>query len=623
MKTIEQLRIQNVVTFILLILFCFTKQQTYAQNPFLPPTAFIPDGEPHVFDYKGEKRLFVYGSRDEAITGFCGYGHDVWSAPVKDLTKWTNHGEIFDVQQVHDIGYGNIKLGGRLKGQIFGAPDCVYNPVTKKYYLYTFLGSPYKMDGVGGPLPGSANYVPGFEDYGPKCLVAESTSPAGPFVNPIMCDWPPANEEGTFDPSALVDEQEDGSVRVYVFWGMRKGDRWAEVDPFDMHTIINPKTGKPDRNAWQKTLDPKIVPKSTVFEASSIKKIDDNHYVFVYSANELISALSYCYSNSPKGPWIYGGKIVQNNINWRRGNNHGSIVKAQDKWCVVYHKGTFNSKNRQAMIEPIEVKVEGDKVIIPQVEMTSQGVKSNGLDAFKRHNINIACYQSNKAFVDGRIRDGGGLNPMKRIDGPKTVIGFKYFNFGNKPIQDDDDLKLKLNSKILYPVTMTVFVAKPETVDDEDSWVAVGETSLYDINRTFTDYEISIQELNKNEKLNQIGGLKGKLAVFVAFAGRDIDLCEVVELEFAKGNAPTPNPLHDITISNNDGNISTIPTKSREGHSVKVMIENIKETVKEVIVKDANGKKIKVNANEQGIYAPKSFNFFMPNSDVSIEVSYN
>lgn len=609
---------QTVLVISLMLISTISMQQLTAQNPFLPPTAFIPDAEPHVFEYKGEKRLFIYGSRDEAIVGYCGYGHDAWSAPVNDLTKWTNHGEILNVQQVKDIGYGNVR------GQMFGAPDCVYNPLTKKYYLYTFLGVSYKMDGKAGPLPGSKNYVPGFEDAGPKCLVAESTSPAGPFVNPIICDWPSANVAGAFDPSAFVDVQEDGSIKVYVYWGMRKGDRWAEVDPNDMHTIINPKTGKADRNAWHPTLDPEKVTESSLFEASSLKQIDDDHYVFVYSPNERISSLSYCYSNSPEGPWTFGGRIVQNNIKWRQGNNHGSVVKVLEKWYVVYHKGTYNNKSRQAMIEPIDITIDGEKVIIPQVEMTSQGVQSDGLDAFNRYNINIACYQSNKAFVDGRIRDGGGLNPMKRIDGPKTTIGFKYFNFGNKAIQDKDQLQLKLNSKILYPVTVTVFVASPENVNDENKWVAIGKQKYGSINRSFKDYVISFSDLNQNDNLNSMGGLKGKLAVFLSFTGSDLDLCEVVELEFTKGDDPTPNPLHTITINDNkDGNISCIPDRARVGESVKLSIEPNVSKIKEIKVTDSNGKVIEINENGQSVYAPKSFNFFMPNSEVQIKVKFN
>ncbi|MEL6924780.1 MAG: hypothetical protein AAFO94_12105, partial [Bacteroidota bacterium] len=435
-----------------------------AQNPFMPPTAFIPDGEPHVFEYKGEKRLFVYGSRDERITGYCGYGHDVWSAPVSDLSRWTNHGEIFHVRQVWDIGYGI------LDEQHFGAPDCVYNPVTKKYYLYTFLGKIYKMDGEQGPLPDADNYIPGFDDLGPKCVMAESDSPAGPFVNPVICDWTPANSAGTFDPAAHVEPQADGSVRVFVYWGMKKGDRWAEVDPNDMHTIIDPATRKADRDAWHETLDTTRVPHSTVFEASSLKKIDDDHYVFIYSSNELKSGLTYCYGPGPEGPWTYGGVIIDNAIDWQDGNNHGGIVQVQDRWYVVYHKATIDSKNRQAMIEPIEVSVEGEKVIIPQVDMTSQGLQVDGLDAFARYNVNTACYKSNGAYLDGTVRDPAGLNPMVNIGSPSTTIGFKYFNFGDRPLSDSDAAELKLNCKIFNPTRITLLVAQPETASDKDQW---------------------------------------------------------------------------------------------------------------------------------------------------------
>ena len=274
----NKIKIGSIIT-ILLISLITQSNGIYAINPILPSSAFIPDGEPHVFEYKGEQRVFIYGSRDERVSNWCGYGHDVWSASVFDLTKWTNHGEIFHVKQVKDIGFGN------LPNQHFGAPDCVYNPITKKYYLYTFLGAPYQMDGIQGPMPGTEKYIPGFENFGPKCVVAESESPVGPFVNPKMCDWPAANNAGTFDPSALVDQQEDGTIKVYVYWGMKTGDRWAEVDPNDMRTIINSKTGKPDRDAWHKTLrNATENNNSTLFEASSIKKVAKNKYVFIYSS---------------------------------------------------------------------------------------------------------------------------------------------------------------------------------------------------------------------------------------------------------------------------------------------------------------------------------------------------
>ncbi|WP_217598096.1 hypothetical protein, partial [Cohnella sp. GbtcB17] len=85
--------------------------------------------------------------------------------------------------------------------------------------------------GVQGPARHAGGTVPGYGDSGPKCVMAISDSPAGPFTDPVMCDWPAANAAGAFDPSALVDEQAGGSVRGYALWGWdharEPGDRGA------------------------------------------------------------------------------------------------------------------------------------------------------------------------------------------------------------------------------------------------------------------------------------------------------------------------------------------------------------------------------------------------------------
>lgn len=151
-----------------------TGNMKQSQNPILAPTAFIPDGEPRVFMFEGKPRVFLYGSRDERSDGYCRFGHDL-VGPVEDLGDWICHGEAFHVRQVQAIGYGHAA------DQHFGAPDCVYNPVTRRYCLYTFLGTPYSLDGVQGPRKEDPETVPGFEDLGPKCVMASSDSPAGPL----------------------------------------------------------------------------------------------------------------------------------------------------------------------------------------------------------------------------------------------------------------------------------------------------------------------------------------------------------------------------------------------------------------------------------------------------------
>jgi hypothetical protein len=598
---------------------------TEAKNPLLPATAFIPDGEPHVFEYKGEKRVFLYGSRDERINDYCGHGHDVWSAPVTDLTNWTNHGEIFNVKQVMDIGYGIVPQ------QHFGAPDCVYNPVTKKYYLYTFMGKPYAMDGKQGPLPGSENYIPGFENIGPNCVVAESDSPAGPFVNPKICDWEGGNNAYSFDPTALVVQQDDGSVRVYVYWGMRRGsDRCAEVDPSDMHTIINPKTRKADRNAWHKTLRGVDENTSTLFEASSIKQVAKNKFVFIYSANENISSLTYCYSNSPDGPWTYGGRIVNNGKHWRGGNDHGSIAEINGRWYVFYHRMTNSDHNRQAMAEPITLTIEGDKVIIPTVEMTSQGVETNGLDAFRRYSANDASYINNGAYIDGKMRNPDGLNPITNISRPNTIVGYQYLNFGQTKVSDADKLHVKLNVTLIRPTTVTVKVAKPEDLENQDNWVTIGNIRLQDhipSDRYYHEVASPLEKLDANARLNAIGGLKGKLAVFFVFDNpEEGEMCRLKEIEFSKNNAPAPNPLRPVLLKTDSikhGSVMALPSMSRGNESVKLTVVPEKGyEIATIHVSDEAGNSIPVERNCAAPYALTSFNFRMPESPVSVTADF-
>lgn len=506
-------------TFIKIIIF-IQAINLIAQNPLLPPTAFIPDGEPDVFEYKGEKRLFIYGSRDERVTAFCGYGHDVWSAPINDLTQWTNHGEIFNVKQVQEIGYGKVNE------QHFGAPDCVYNPVLKKYFLYTFLGKPYKLDGKAGPDINNHTTVKGYDDFGPKCVMSVSDSPAGPFGNPVMCDWPAVNNNGTFDPSVLVIPQDDGDVRVFAFWGMRKGDCWAELDPNDMHTIIDSKTRKPDRNAWHRTLNnPKLNGYRTLFEASSIKQVSKDKFVFICSANEFVSALTYFYSNSPEGPWKYGGVIVENSTGWNGGNNHGSIVQVGEQWYVVYHRKTCNDFNRQAMIEPIDLKIVGDTVIIPQVEMTSQGIHKDGLEPLHKYYAGTISNLTKGVYIAGDRREADGLNPVV-ISGESPMIGWKYFNFDK--LSSKNKAKLKINLKLKQNnCSIKVYVSSPDKVNDKSNYTFINQVNIKNKNND-KFYDIIIP-MNKLDKL----GINGKQALFLSFESEnEKEICELKTIEF-------------------------------------------------------------------------------------------
>ena len=107
-------------------------------NPYLPLWEHIPDGEPYVFedpDNPGQFRVYIYGSHDSMISGYCGRELVVWSADVNDLNHWRYDGEIFKVSK-NANGEPLSRLG---VADVLYAPDVTVVTApdgTKTYYLY-------------------------------------------------------------------------------------------------------------------------------------------------------------------------------------------------------------------------------------------------------------------------------------------------------------------------------------------------------------------------------------------------------------------------------------------------------------------------------------------------------
>lgn len=358
-----------------------------AVNPYLPLWEFIPDGEPYVFedpDHPGQYRVYVYGSHDNLINYYCGRDQVVWSAPVNNLKDWRYDGTIF----VNKFNANGEALYADSVGDVLYAPDVTL--VTdangkKTYYLYPNVQHDLRSG-----------------------LIAKSDRPDGPFE---VCNWDPQDPNRTtgilrFDPAVFVDD--DG--RVYGYWGFERSYA-AELDPTTMCTV---KEGTPIiedmiSGRYQEGV-------YHFFEASSIRKIKDK-YVFIYSRwaqngewglPETNYTLAYCYSNSPLGPWTYGGTIIdgrgreviddEGNCRFTAtptGNTHGSICEINGQWWVFYHRQAGTSEySRQAMVAPIQVDVtEGPEgtVKISEGEFTSEGFDTNGLNPLEWTPAGIAC----------------------------------------------------------------------------------------------------------------------------------------------------------------------------------------------------------------------------------------
>ena len=466
-----------------------------AANPYMPLWEHVADAEPHVFTdpETGEERVYVYGSHDITRTNYCGPNYVVWSAPVDDLTDWTYHGVCYEVED---------------DGLLF-APDVCQGP-DGKFYMYTM-----------GPATGFKSDV----------LVADS--PTGPFQ--LL-----QHDIGVgFDPAVLVDDDE----KVYVYSSGDNGSQVMVMDSdmqtvLEQHDMVNDEDGGPVQN---------------FYEGSSIRKVADDMYVFVYcshrendpeyvaqtlhgQAHDYRGLLEYSYSDNPIGPWTYGGILIDNGgemiqdgtegyyegsgdyyYGTRRtyydGNIHGGMEEINGQWYIFYHKQTNNSEySRQACAEPLDLKIEDGKLVIEQAEMTSQGVETDGLDPLKTQPAGLACYLTNGAYITSGYEENPDYNPIVNLRNG-AVAGIKYLNFG-------DASEYTLNLSVMPKGQAGKIAVKLD--DPASDPVAMVEVS--------GDASEEFQQLTTN-----VGTIEGTHALFFVFyAEGEGEICEFNDFTFTK-----------------------------------------------------------------------------------------
>lgn len=493
-----------------------------AVNPYLPLWEFTPDGEPYVFedpDNPGRYRVYVYGSHDIERTMYCGRDLVVWSASVDSLDTWRYDGVIFTSCADRD----GKPLSADGLCDVLYAPDVAARREADgrmAYYLY-----------------------PNNQAWGRNGMVAKSYRPDGPFE---VCNWSEANPTETdgvlrFDPAVFVDD--DG--RVYGYWGFKHSCA-AELDPATMATV---RPGTDIVDGLIPSCDDDTL--FRFFEASSMRKVKDK-YILIYSRvtnngewglPATNYTLAYAYSNSPLGPFTYGGTIIDGRGKERRpdgtyvptatfyGNTHGSIAQIRDQWYVFYHRQADTTEfSRQAMVAPITVDVtEGadGKVVISEAEYTSEGFEINGLNPLRTYAAGIACYythpepmwqeypsmiypgshsQTVRSVYNGH---GDPYSPdinrcpmVNNTDG--SVVGYKYFNFsGTRGVKG-----LKMNLSYV-PCGICGSV---------DIWLDAPEGQK---GRRIASFAVKASDPQTEKTISlpvgQLAGLEGKHAIFFAF----------------------------------------------------------------------------------------------------------
>lgn len=510
-----------------------------AQNPYLPLWEYIPDGEPYVFedpDKPGEMRVYVYGSHDSLKKYYCGREQVVWSAPINDLNNWRYDGMIYKLDKDRDGNQLNEDGGG----DVLYAPDITYVTEadgSKTYYFYP---------NVQGSREG---------------VIAKSKRPDGPFES---CSWSKEDAKKgysvlRFDPAVFVDD--DG--RVYGYWGFERSYA-AELDPTTMCTV------KPGTKVVEDMVSGRYQEgQFRFFEASSIRKIEDK-YVFIYSRwthegefgmPQTNYTLAYAYSDSPLGPWTYGGTIIDGRgrdtdeagnpipTAHPQGNTHGSICEINGRWWVFYHRQCgLNQYARQAMVAPISVCVEpgkGGKVMISEGEYTSEGFATEGLNPLNRTAAGLACYYTGpkpawdefpnyffpgsyvkNTYLDNDSYQGPYNNklPFNPVinNTAGSIVGYKYFNFSK--ITKEAKVELQMNMET-FGVEGEIVVMLGSPFESKGGRV-VGKFQL--------DKKASGKPVVYSTEVKGLNDKAGKQALYFRFNSKTAEksLCEIYDFQF-------------------------------------------------------------------------------------------
>ena len=369
-----------------LLLILLIPYQLRSQNPIVPIGSYMADPSGHQWK---DGKLYVYGSRDESTAYYCSYDYDVLS--TSDLKNWMVHKDVFSSKGKNDqVGYSD---------ELLFAPDCIYKNGT--YYMYYCMGGVHNVEGV-----------------------ATSKSPKGPFTKGSIIE-----HAQQIDPAVFIDD--DG--QAYYLWGQFTG-KIAKLNP-DM-----------------KSIDPASIKENIITEAEhhfheGIQMFKRNGIYYLAYAHigrrGMATCIGYSTADNPMGPYTYGGVIIDNFGSdpyvW---NNHGSVVKFNDDWYIMYHRSTAGSERmRKACMEPIEFNEDGS---INEVEMTTQGV-AGPLDPFKKMDAERSCYLTGDVRITKCAADNEELSSIR----DQNTAAYKYFDFRKSPRKFTVSIKSQAGGKLL------------------------------------------------------------------------------------------------------------------------------------------------------------------------------
>ena len=295
-----------------------------AQNPIVQ-TAYTADPAPLVYNDK----LYLYTSHDEDdSTWFTMNDWKLYS--TDDMVNWTEHPTPL-----------SFKTFEWARGDAWAA-QCIERD--GKFYMY----------------------VPVTDRKGESAIgVAVADSPYGPFYDPLGTPLVQA-DFGNIDPTVFIDD--DG--QAYLYWG----------NPNCFYVKLNKDMISYEGGIHAVPMTPESFgcregnPKrATLYEeAPWLYKRKGAYYLF-YAGGPIPEHLAYATSDSPEGPWKYGGTVMA-----KEGGsftNHPGIVDFRGKTYLFYHDASLpggSGFTRSVCVREMDFGRDGK---VNPVKMVKEGVE--------------------------------------------------------------------------------------------------------------------------------------------------------------------------------------------------------------------------------------------------------
>jgi arabinoxylan arabinofuranohydrolase len=377
-----------------------------AQNPIIQ-TRFTADPAPMV--YKGTVFLYTSHDEDNAKPGMGKFLMKDWLLYTSvDMVNWTDHGAVATLK---DFKWGRQDNGA-------WAPQCIER--NGKFYLYC----PVQGSGIG---------------------VMVSDSPYGPFKDPLgkklLQDDHVWND---IDPTVFIDD--DG--QAYLYWG--NPSLWYVKLNKDMISYSGDVKKVPgiEKDKGQTNPDNYHYQEAPWFYKRN------GHYYLAYASTCCPEGIGYAMSDSPTGPWVYKGMIMDGAP--ISSGNHPGIIDYKGSSYVFGFNYTLNyaitsehHERRSVCLEKLTYNTDGTIQKLPfwSTKGTDQVGVLNPFIRTEAETINWEVgVKTVKDSVAGVFVTGINNNDYIKVRGADFRKGAKSFEANASSGASGGDIEIHIDS---------------------------------------------------------------------------------------------------------------------------------------------------------------------------------